>query len=156
MDLDKSRELDQITIHGQADLQRLWELLMRPLGFRSRSIWLTFIDPDRRPLRSLMEVAECDDAPDPDDIANLYAVLRDVLEDHDRERDDGAGPGHSVAILVTRPSREHESGHGLEPDDRVLGRMLVEGARLAGVPLEPVHVATDHAVLVLAPDDLAA
>lgn len=156
MDTDKSRELDQITIHSQADLQRLWELLMRPLGFRSRSIWLTFIDPDRRPLRSLMEVAECDEEPGPDDVANLYAVLRDVLEDHDHENGADPGSGHSVAILVTRPSREHETGHGLEPDDRALGRLFVEGARLAGVPLEPVHIATDRNIVVLAPDDLAA
>ena len=64
-------------------------------------------------------------------------------------REEGAGT--TAALLITRPGRD-----GPSPVDRLFGRRLLEGARASGVPLEPLHVATDVAVLALAPDDLAA
>ena len=138
-----TRELKELTIHTQADLHRMWQLLMRPLGFSGRSIWLSFVDPDRRPVPSLVEIAECDDLPSDRETDALFEMLATVLRD--------AGPEMSVALLVTRP------GHlGTNDDDRALGRRLVEGARRAGVPLEPLHVADDASVRALAPDDLAA
>ena len=143
MDDNESRELDDITLHHQADVGRLWELLMQPLGFGSRSIWLTFVDPDRRPVRSVTEIAECDALPRERDVDNLFTMLGELIGQQ--------GEGFSVAFLVTRPGR-----HGLSADDLALGRLLVEGARRHGVPLEPLHLANDDAVLALAADDLAA
>jgi hypothetical protein len=56
MDDHTSTELDRLTIRTQDDLQHMWELLMRPLGFRSTSLWVTFIGSDDRPTRFLVEV----------------------------------------------------------------------------------------------------
>ena len=136
-------ELDRLRVVTQADLQRLWELLMQPLGFRSTSLWVTFIGPDRRPTRFLLEVAEADDVPGPEEVANLYAVLDQVLHE------EGAGTTAGPADHQARSRR---------PDllDRRWGQRLLEGARTSGVPVEPLHVATDLAVLALTPDDLAA
>jgi hypothetical protein len=143
MDPDARRDLDSLRISTQADLQHMWELLMRPLGWRELSVWLTFLGHDRRPTRLLVEVAESDGLPSPRDVESLYAVLAQVLA----QEPDAA----SVALLITRPGRD-----GLTADDRALAARLVRGARRAGVPLEPLHVATDVAIWAVAPDDLAA
>ena len=139
----RRHELDHLRIRTQRDLQRLWELLMQPLGFRSTSLWVTLIGEDRRPTRFLIEVAGAEDVPGRDEVAHLYDVLEQVL------REEGAGT--TAALLITRPGRD-----GPSSVDRLFGRRLLEGARASGVPLEPLHVATDVAVLPLAPDDLAA
>ena len=144
MDTTQRRtELDAIKIASQADLHRLWELLMDPLGFRGLSLWLTLIGPDRRPTRFLMEIGETPGVPTEDDVASLHQVLRQLLRDE--------ADGTTAAFLITRPGRD-----GLTDDDRLFAGRLRAGARLAGVPLEPVHVATDRQVLAVAPDDLAA
>jgi hypothetical protein len=140
---DPRHELDHLRVETQTDLQRLWELLMRPLGFRATSLWVTFIGEDRRPTRFLLEVTEHPDVPHPDQVAGLYDVLTDVLRVEE--------PGCTAAFLITRPGRG-----GLTSLDRLFGSRLLAGARLAGVPIEPIHVANDVTVLALAPDDLAA
>jgi hypothetical protein len=136
-------EYDALEIHTQADLQRLWELLMQPLGWRAMSLWVTFIAADRRPTKFLLEVAEHDSVPSEDDVANLYYVLDQLLRDE--------GELCTVAFLLARPGRGP-----LTAQDRLFGQRLLLGARRAGVPVEPVHVATDVAILALTPDDLAA
>ena len=136
-------ELDALKIRTQADLHRMWELLMQPLGWRSMSLWVTFVGADRRPTRFLLEVAEHESIPSDDDVANLYDVLDQVLRD---EREPC-----TVAFLIARPGCEP-----LSAQDRLFGQRLLQGARRSGVPVEPVHVATDVAIWAVTPDDLAA
>jgi hypothetical protein len=136
-------ELDQLTIRSQGDLQRMWELLMQPLGFRSTSLWVTFIGADDRPTRFLIEVAESEHVPEPREVANLYDVLQQVI---DQDPDD-----LTVAFLITRPGRD-----GTRAFDRELSTRLLAGARAAGIAIHPIHVADDVAVRAITPDDLAA
>ena len=136
-------ELDQLTITSQADLQRMWELLMQPLGFRSTSLWVTFIGSDHRPTRFLIEVAESDHLPEAREVANLYDVLRQLI---DEDSDD-----LTVAFLISRPGRD-----GTREFDRELSSRLLAGSRLAGIAIHPIHVADDVAVRAVTPDDLAA
>ena len=143
MDDDTRTELERLTLHTQADLQRMWQLLMQPLGFRRTSIWLSLIAPDWRPIRFLVEIDDLPEAPDRDDADALLEMLAELLS-----RD---GSGCTVALLVTRPG-----GAQLTTHDRTLAVLLLAAARRLGVPLEPIHVATDVAVIALAPDDLAA
>jgi hypothetical protein len=143
MDDDTPSELDGLTIRSQGDLQRMWELLMQPLGFRSTSLWVTFIGSDDRPTRFLIEVAESEQVPEPREVANLYDVLRQVI---DEDPDD-----LSVAFLITRPGRD-----GTRPFDRELSARLFAGAPTAGIAIHPIHVADDVAVRAITPDDLAA
>ena len=143
MDDHTTSELDALSIRSQADLQRMWELLMEPLGFRSTSLWVTFVGSDDRPNRFLIEIAEGDHVPESGEVANLYDVLRQVM---DEDPDD-----LSVAFLISRPGRD-----GIRTFDRALTRRLLAGARTAGVPTHPVHVADDLAVRAVTPDDLAA
>jgi hypothetical protein len=143
MDDHTPSELDALTIRSQADLQRMWELLMQPLGFRSTSLWVTFVGSDDRPTRFLIEVSESDHVPEEREVSNLYDVLRQVI---DEDPDD-----LSVAFLITRPGHD-----GTRAFDRELSSRLLAGARTSGVPIQPIHVADDVAVRAVTPDDLAA
>ena len=143
MDENTPSELDELTIRSQGDLQRMWELLMQPLGFSSTSLWVTFIGSDDRPTRFLIEVSESDHVPEPREVANLYDVLQQVIAE---DPDD-----LSVAFLITRPGRD-----GTRAFDRELSSRLLAGSRLAGVPIHPIHVADDVTVRAITPDDLAA
>jgi hypothetical protein len=143
MDDDTRNTLDALTIRGQADLQRMWELLMQPLGFRRPSIWLTLIGPDRRPVKFLVEVDDLPATPSEDDTDALLGMLAELVAD--------SAHGCSVALLVTRPGAD-----GLTDLDRRLAAMLLASGRRFDVPCEPVHVASDVAVRAVAPDDLAA
>jgi hypothetical protein len=143
MDDHTSSELDHLRIRTQADLQRMWELLMQPLGFRSTSLWVTFIGSDDRPTRFLIEVSESEHVPEPREVANLYDVLQQVI---DQDPDD-----LTVAFLITRPGRD-----GTRAFDRELSGRLVAGAGSAGISIQPIHVADDVAVRAITPDDLAA
>jgi hypothetical protein len=143
MDDHTPSELDRLKIRSQRDVQRMWELLMQPLGFRSTSLWVTFIGSDDRPTRFLIEIAESEDLPSPEEVANLFDVLRHVVdEDPDRP---------SVAFLITRPGRS-----GTTSFDKALSARLLAGARSTGLAVHPVHVADDVAVRAVTPDDLAA
>jgi hypothetical protein len=136
-------ELDGLTIGSQSDLQRMWELLMQPLGFRSTSLWVTFIGSDDRPTRFLVEIAESEQLPEPREVANLYDVLRQIVDDDPDEL--------TIAFLITRPGRS-----GTNAFDRALSQRLLAGSRQAGLTVHPIHVADDVAVRAITPDDLAA
>jgi hypothetical protein len=136
-------ELNRLRIRTQGDVQRMWELLMQPLGFRSTSVWVSFIGPDDRPTRFLIEITENDELPGPEDVANLFSMLEMVCA----EETDAA----SVALLVSRPGRD-----SVNASDRDLASRLLAGARASSVPCHPIHVANDVAVWAVTPDDLAA
>lgn len=136
-------ELDRLKIRNQSDVQRMWELLMQPLGFRSTSVWVTFIGTDDRPTRFLVEIAETEQLPEAREVENLFDVLEQVCLDE--------GDGTSVAFLVTRPGRDTVNAF-----DRDLATRLLAGARASSVACHPIHVANDVGVRAVTPDDLAA
>jgi hypothetical protein len=121
----------------------MWELLMQPLGFRSTSVWVTFIGSDDRPTRFLVEIAESEQLPEPQEVTSLFNILEQVCDDE--------GEGTSVALLVTRPGRD-----GINAFDRDLATRLLAGARSSALHCHPIHVANDVAVRAVTPDDLAA
>lgn len=143
MDTPTSRELDTIRLRTQADVQRAWALLIDPLGFTRRSLWVTCVEADGRLVRSIAEIEDDDGHHDDAEIDNLYACFADVLRD--------APPGTRLAFLISRP------GAGpVDADDTRFARQLVSGARRHGVPIEPVHLAHDVAIVPITPHDLAA
>ena len=78
MDDDIRTQLDDLRIRTQSDLHRLWQLLMQPLGFRTTSVWATFIGADDRPIRFLIEIAESEQLPEPEEVARLFELLEEV------------------------------------------------------------------------------
>ncbi len=79
--------------------------------------------------------------PEPTTLTNLMDLLGRLLGDE---------PSGTVAFLLARPGLDP-----ITPADRDWAAALTRAAAVAGVPIEPVHLATDHAVRVFAPDDLA-
>jgi hypothetical protein len=143
MDDHTATELDSLKVRNQNHVQRMWELLMQPLGFGSTSIWVTFIGSDDRPTRFLLEIAESEQLPEPHEVANLFDVLEQICTDE--------GEGTSLAFLVTRPGRDSVNAF-----DRDLAGRLMTGARASSLHCHPIHVANDLAVWAITPDDLAA
>ena len=138
-----NEQLAALRLRTQTDVQRMWELLMQPLGFAALSLWVTFVDHRDAPIPMLLQVTEDDEVPTIDEVGSLCDVLRHVVD----ERRDIS----SVAFLLSRPGRG-----GLIPSDRQLAHRLIAGAQAVGLPCAPVHVANDVAVLAIAPDDLVA
>ena len=126
------------TIRSQADLEKVWRHLMRPLGFSHASIWLLRLDSDGAAVPALLEIAEAELAPEePEAFAALLVDL------------DSADPGGSHAFLRSRPG-----GGGVAPDDRAWASFLYAAGRIAGVRLEVVHLATDVDIVPLPIDEV--
>ncbi|GAB3992133.1 hypothetical protein [Nocardioides marmoraquaticus] len=143
MDDIKDR-LDALRLDTQADVQTMWELLMRPLGFASHSIWICLVDDRGAPLPQLTQVGDGDGRlPRPKEVAALCDMVGGLASHLDGV--DG------VAFLISRPGAS-----GLTDADRRIAAQLYSGARAAGLRCEPVHVADDREVVAVAPDDLAA
>jgi hypothetical protein len=129
-------------LRTQADLHRQWRAMMGPLGFGGRRLWLLFLEPDDRPTEFLMQIDDVPDQPREGETDSLLRLCREVRDEHRLGR---------VAVLLSRPG----SG-AVRHGDRRWGRALFESARRTGVPLAPVHLATDDAVVPLTGDDLLA
>lgn len=128
------------TIRTQSDLHRTWQRLMSPLGFSGHSIWMMVIGPDDRPLPQLMELTEAD-LPDglvAEDFARLLRHLGESGLDFVR-----------FAFLRSRPG-----AGGVTADDRAWATFLYDAARLAGVPTEVVHRASDHDLVPVPFDEM--
>lgn len=123
-------------IHGQADVERLWRSLLGDLGFTRRRLWLVLVCDDGRPVPHLVQVDDVPELPG-DALGRLLEMCRQV--------DDECG----VAVLLSRPGRDD-----LTASDRAWGAALLAAARATGVSCWPLHVASDVAVRVVAPDDL--
>lgn len=137
-------DLTDLRLDTQADVQHLWERLMGPLGFASHSIWVCFVDDRGAPVPHLTQVGDGDDvAPRPQEVAALCDALGHLAGE--------LGGISGVAYLISRPG-----AWGLTEADRVVASQLVAGTRAAGLHCEPVHVADDHEVVAVAPDDLVA
>ncbi|MFD1825156.1 MULTISPECIES: hypothetical protein [Mumia] len=126
----------------QRALHERWCALMGELGFSRRALWLACVDVDRRMVPPLVKIDECPTSPDPAGVRQLLAQARSLV-------DDGA-PDGSLAVLLTRPGRA-----GITEDDRAWARALLDAGRFVRLPLEVLHLATDEALVALAPDDLA-
>ena len=137
---DPIRPTDQPPIRTDLDLHRFWRMVMGPLGFSRRSLWISFTDGDGRVSPALQQI---DDVPrraghaDGAALMELLAHLRDGYA------------GGAVAICYSRPGRGPMS-----TDDRSWAHVLNQAAARFDVPLWPMHFANDSALLVFAPDDL--
>jgi hypothetical protein len=129
-------------LRSQADLHRQWRAMMGPLGFAGRRLWLLFLGPDDRPTELLLQIDDVPESPRDGEADSLVRLCREVRREHDLGR---------VAVLLSRPG----SG-ALRSGDRRWGRALLDAARQVDVPLAPIHLATDDAVVPLTGDDLLA
>ena len=129
-------------LRSQADLHRHWRAMMGPLGFGGRRLWLLFLAPDDRPTELLMQVDDVPGSPRAGEADSLLHVCAEVRREHGLGR---------VAVLLSRPG-----GRALLASDRRWGRALIDSARRLDVPLAPVHLANDEAVVPLTGDDLLA
>lgn len=137
-------QLDDLRLHSQTDVHRLWELLMGPLGFAHVSLWVCLVDDRRAVVPHIIKVSDDDlHVPGDHEVAALVETLAEVM----------AGDPHlaGAAFLISRPGVG-----GITDADRVLATSLLRRCREAGIACEPVHVAHDRAIIAIAPDDLAA
>lgn len=131
------------TIRTQADLDAMWRHLMGPLGFGYRRVYVVFVAPDGQVFPRITEISELPDLPDVESCANLIDLCAHVI-------DEQLPMGTSVAFLYARPG-----GPDFTTADRRWGAVLLQAAEQGFVPTWPVHLANDHQLRVLAPDDLA-
>jgi hypothetical protein len=132
------------TIRTQADLENAWHHLISPLGFTSHSVWMMVIEPTHQPVPHLTQIQEADFPPDDEEQRGFAEFLRGLA-------DDLLEPGSRIAFLISRPGR-----NGAGARDRTWAAALYRSCRLAGVPCETVHLATDGELLPLPLDDLDA
>ncbi|MGC3993314.1 MAG: hypothetical protein QM779_04165 [Propionicimonas sp.] len=121
------------------DLYQYWQELMHPLGFTERRLYIVFLDADRRAVPVLHEISGVPLHPTSEDAESLLALLAHF------------GDEFAFAILLARPGDNH-----MNDDDRAWPRLLAEASARFEVELEPLHLATDSALLPFAPDDLVA
>jgi hypothetical protein len=129
-------------LQTQTDLHRQWRAMMGPLGFGRRRLWLLFLEPDDRPTELLMQIDDVGENPREGETDALLRICGEVLREHDLGR---------VAVLLSRPG-----GGRVRASDRRWGRALLESAHRFDVPLAPLHLANDDAVVPLTGDDLLA
>jgi hypothetical protein len=117
----------------QADVEKFWTTICRPLGWRTRELWVVLVDEDGEPFPSVHQVSDLPQEPDPGAVRLLLDGCRGLLGEFD--------PGGSVATLLCRPGAERVTA-----SDRAWVRALTGSARASGVVLEVVHVASDVAI----------
>ncbi len=143
MDDDIKAALTDLRLHSQADVQRMWDLLMRPLGVGSQALWVCLVDDRDAPIPLLTEITGHEDVPTELEIAKLFETLV-LLRGEERDVS-------SVAFLISHPGRG-----GLNDCDRLFAARLTAAARASGVPCHPIHVANDDGLVPVSADDLAA
>ena len=130
-------------VRTQDDLRRVWRMLMGPLGFGRRSLWLLVLDADDRPTPFILQIEDLPARPDPAQVDDVVRLCQEVLC--------GPASGASVVFLLTRPGRG-----GLTPEEALWAGALHRAVRRAGLPMWPLHRANDDELCAFAPDDLAA
>jgi hypothetical protein len=126
-------------VHTQSDLETMWRRLMTPLGFGGHSLWMVVVQDDR-PIPQILEIVETVGAPEDEDVEAFARVLEHL-----------ARPDTRFAFLRSRPG-----GGSPNASDRAWARALYDAGRRSGARIDVVHVAHDHDVLPVAPDDLLA
>src|SRR5688572_29061921 len=128
------------TIRSQADLEKAWRRLIRPLGFHRRSVWLLLIDGDDRPTPVMTEVTDLPEAPDAEATDGFGHVLGDLLEHVD--------PAGRWALLLSRPG-----AHPTDEADRAWAGALYATVRSRGIAHDTIHLATDTEIMPVPLDD---
>ena len=123
------------TVRSPSDLRQRWRALMGPLGFGEKLLWIGFLGPDRRLVKTMSQLP-VGPRPRAAILKNVMSVLRTLLDD--------MAPGSTVALLLTGP------GYGpISSTDRVWSRTLTAMAERFAVPLEPIFRANDESLLLL-------
>lgn len=130
-------------IRTASDLHEHWRSVMKPLGFSRRYLYFAFIDRERHMVPQLHEISDFPSGPEPWEIDQLMSIFQ-----HFTSVDD---PEFTVALLIARPGST-----SMDRTDRVLARMLLSAGERAGVPLEPIHLATDLELRPFTGNDLVA
>jgi hypothetical protein len=120
-------------VYSAADLRQRWRALMGPLGFGRRLLWVSFLGPDRRLIKTLRQLP-IGPRPQHGSLKNLMSSLRSLLDD--------MAPGTTVAMLLTGPGKGP-----ISPADRVWTKSLTEIAERFAVPIEPIFRANDESLL---------
>ncbi|MCV6966983.1 hypothetical protein H7J50_24740 [Mycobacterium intermedium] len=124
-------------VHSASDLRERWRALMGPLGFGERLLWIGFLGPDRRLIKTLTQVPI---GPSP-----RALVSRGVMSGLQSRLDDLPAES-TVALLLTGPGRG-----GISPSDRQWAKALTDAAAQYDVPLLPIFRANDEAVIQIEP-----
>ena len=132
----------QPLLRSQADVERFWTTICRPLGWQTPELWVVLVDADGEPFPSIQQIGDLPAAPDQTAIDRLVVGCRRLLDELDA--------GGRVALLLCRPGSAP-----VTPFDKAWTRALVHGAHRAGVELEVVHVASDAGVRPLPLDEVA-
>lgn len=106
----------------------VWNRVLGTETYRTRCLWLLFLDPRRRPVGPVLTVDDVPDGPYDLAVADLVGFCREIL--------DGPGDGGSVAMLMTRPG-----GAPWTVSDRAWGRFLDRAASAVGGQVWPVRLA---------------
>ena len=128
-------------VRTQEDLHRLWRMLMGPLGFGGRSLWVHLLDDEGVSTPLILQIEDLPSLPDLQMRVRLQHVLRHLVQDE----------GGSIAFLLTEPGRS-----GITSGQRQWAQALAEIVRRLGLRPWPVHRANDEELVVVAPDNLAA
>ncbi len=124
-------------VASAADLRQRWRALMGPLGFGEKLLWIGFLGPDRRLVKTMSQLP-IGPRPRAAILKNLMSALRTLLDD--------MAPGSTVALLLTGP------GDGpVSSTDRVWSKSLTAMAERFAVPLEPIFRANDESLLQVEP-----
>jgi hypothetical protein len=127
-------------VRTELELGRIWQRLMGPEGFGTRSLWLLLLDEQSRLTPRIVPLDELPAEPDLRGLRNLAAVVAELIDTSDVA---------SVAVLLSRPGSRAMT----DTDRRWAAAVL---AALGEYTRWPVHLATRGQVQVFAPDDLVA
>ena len=128
-------------IHNERDLHERWRALMGELGFSGRTLWVAFVLPDAMMFPQIVQVVDTPTYPleaDLEGLMNLCSHASETLDDDLK-----------VAILLSRPGSAE-----VTDSDRAWANGIAACAARHAIRAYPMHLATDQAVRVLAPDDL--
>ena len=132
----------QPMLRSQADVEKFWTTICRPLGWQTPELWVVLVDAEGQPFPSVQQISELPPAPDEVAIGHLVDGCRMLLAEFD--------PGGRVALLLCRPGSSAVTAF-----DRAWTRALVHAAHAWGVELEVVHVASDTGIRPLPLDEVA-
>ncbi len=130
-------------IHTLPEMHLHWRRIVGRPGFASRELWVTLLDPDHRVLPTLQVIEDLTRHPTRRFVRNLIGVYDDVLA--------RSAPGGSIGMMLARPG-----GSTLTAADLRWSQALQCEATRRAVPLWPLFIAADDAVVPADPEDLAA
>ena len=128
-------------LRTSADVLGFWTAICRPLGWHRRDLWFCVVGGDHRPTPLMTQIEDLSEEPDPLVTDNLGGMWRQLL--------DGYEANGRIAVMLCRPGTASPTAA-----DRAWGRAIAAGAGAHGVPLEPLHLASDEAILPLSMDNV--